>query len=80
MDKQGVWRLVEARSLILVSVCICVCARAHACMQAISKCKYSEIYMWCGGKQWQTIPKNLPSMQRTRAIPVAWLGSGSCPN
>ena len=24
-----------------------------------------------GGKQWQTIPKNLPRMQRTRAIPVA---------
>jgi len=32
------------------SVCICVCARAHACTQAISKCKYSEIYMLCGGK------------------------------
>jgi hypothetical protein len=32
------------------------------------------------GKQWQTTPKNLPRMQRTRAIPVAWLGSGSCPN
>jgi hypothetical protein len=25
----------------------------------------------CGGRQWQTNPKNLPSMQRTRAIPVA---------
>jgi hypothetical protein len=23
-----------------------------------------------GGKQWQTPPKNLPRMQRTRAIPV----------
>jgi hypothetical protein len=23
-----------------------------------------------GGKQWQTTPKNLPRMQRTRAIPV----------
>jgi len=23
------------------------------------------------GKQWQTTPKNLPRMQRTRAIPVA---------
>jgi hypothetical protein len=33
-----------------------------------------------GGKQWQTTPKNLLRMQRTRAIPVAWLGSGSCPN
>jgi hypothetical protein len=30
------------------------------------------------GKQWQTTPKNLPRIQRTRAIPVAWLGSGSC--
>jgi hypothetical protein len=31
-----------------------------------------------GGKQWQPTPKNLPSMQRVRAIPVAWLRSGSC--
>jgi hypothetical protein len=30
------------------------------------------------GKQWQPIPKNLPRMQCARAIPVAWLGSGSC--
>jgi hypothetical protein len=33
-----------------------------------------------GGKQWQTTPKNLPMMQRTRAIPVAWLSSGLCPD
>jgi hypothetical protein len=33
-----------------------------------------------GGKQWQTTPKNLPRMQRARAIPVAWLGSVSCQN
>ena len=32
----------------------------------------------CRGKQWQTTPKNLPRMQRARAIPVTWLGSGSC--
>jgi len=32
------------------------------------------------GKQWQTTPKNLPRMQRTRVIPVAWLSSGLCPN
>ena len=32
------------------------------------------------GKQWQTIPKYLPRMQRTRAIPVAWLSSGLCPD
>jgi hypothetical protein len=30
------------------------------------------------GKQWQTTPKNVPRTQRTRAIPVAWMGSGSC--
>ena len=30
------------------------------------------------GKQWQPTPKNLPRMQYARAIPVAWLGSGSC--
>ena len=28
-------------------------------------------YLKSGGKQWQTTPKNLPMMQRTRAIPVA---------
>ena len=31
-----------------------------------------------GGKQWQTTPKNLLRMQCARAIPVTWLGSGSC--
>jgi hypothetical protein len=30
-----------------------------------------------GGKQWQPTP-NLSRMQCFRAIPVAWLGSGSC--
>ena len=33
-----------------------------------------------GGKQWQATPKNLPRMQRTSAIPVAWLSSGLCPD
>jgi len=33
-----------------------------------------------GGKQWQATPKNLPRLQRTRAIPVAWLNSGLCPD
>ena len=32
-----------------------------------------------GGKQWQATHKNLPRMQRTRAIPVTWLNSGLCP-
>ena len=31
-----------------------------------------------GGKKWQPTPKKWPRMQRARAIPVAWLGSGSC--
>jgi len=31
-----------------------------------------------GGKQWQATPKNLPRIQRTRVIPVAWLSSGLC--
>jgi hypothetical protein len=40
---------------------------------------------WCfiipyRGKQWQTTLKNLPRMQHARAIPFAWLGSGSCQN
>jgi len=33
-----------------------------------------------GGKQWQATPKNLPRLQRTRAIPVLWLSSGLCPD
>ena len=37
-------------------------------------------YLKSGGKQWQATPKNLPRMQRTRAIPVAWLNSGLCPD
>jgi hypothetical protein len=32
------------------------------------------------GRQWQTTPNNLPKKQRTRAIPVTWLGSAPCPN
>jgi len=31
-----------------------------------------------GGKQWNPTPKNLPRMQCARAIPVAWVDSGSC--
>jgi len=34
----------------------------------------------CGGKQWQATPRNLPWMQHTRAIPVAWLNCGLCPD
>jgi hypothetical protein len=41
--------------------------------------KIIYMYIYIGGKQWQTTPKNLPRMQRIRAIPAAWLGSGSCP-
>jgi len=37
-------------------------------------------HMKSGGKQWQATPKDLPRMQRTRAIPVAWLNSGLCPD
>jgi hypothetical protein len=33
-----------------------------------------------GGKQWQTTTKNLSRVQRTRAIPFAWLSSGLCPD
>ena len=39
-----------------------------------------NLYGYVGGKQWQTTPKYLPRMQRTRAIPVAWLNSGLCPD
>ena len=31
-----------------------------------------------GGKQWKITLKNLPRMQCARAVPVTWLGSGSC--
>jgi len=33
-----------------------------------------------GGKQWQANPKYFPRMQRTRAITVAWMNSGLCPD
>jgi len=36
------------------------------------------VYICTGGKQWQTTPKNVPRIQCARAIPVTWLGSGSC--
>ena len=32
---------------------------------------FADDTSFIGGKQWQTTPKNLPRMQRTRAIPVA---------
>ena len=35
-------------------------------------------YSYLGGKQWQTTSKNFPRMQCAKAIPVTWLGSGSC--
>jgi len=33
-----------------------------------------------GLKQWQATPENLPKLQCTRAIPVAGLNSGLCPD
>jgi len=33
--------------------------------------KWEHLKKKSGGKQWQATPKNLPRMQRTRAIPVA---------
>jgi len=33
--------------------------------------EFTPIVNKAGGKQWQTTPKNLPRMQRTRAIPDA---------
>ena len=41
---------------------------------------YTFLYIISGEKQWQATPKNLPRMQRTRAIPVAWLNSGLYPD
>ena len=43
------------------------------------QCLQNIIYIG-GGKQWQTTPKNLPRMQRTRAIPVDWLSSRLYPD
>ena len=42
--------------------------------------KWERLKKKSGGKQWQATPKNLPRMQRTRAIPVARLSSGICPD
>ena len=42
---------------------------------------YTHVHMnFFFSLQWpiQTTPKNLPRMQSARAIPVTWLGSGSC--
>ena len=39
-----------------------------------------KMYHKSRGKQWQTTPKNLPRMQCTRDIPVAWLSCGLCPD
>jgi hypothetical protein len=44
----------------------------------IFKCSFFPDVLVTGGKQWQTTPKILPRMQCVGAIPVAWLGSGSC--
>ena len=40
MDKQGVWRLVEARTLILVSVCVCACMQAGRLFRNLNILKY----------------------------------------
>ena len=54
-----------------------VCTRCfpYKCLKHFL-CTYEEAW----GKQWQTTPKNLPRLQHTRAIPVAWLSSGLCPD
>jgi len=63
---------------------------AHTNCSSIDNCQVDISSIFCrrfgifrgiwkfGGKQWQTTPKNLPRMQCARAIPVTWLGSGSC--
>ena len=45
---------------------------------ALCNIKITMLYTELGKKQWQTTPKNLPRMQCARAVPVTWLGSGSC--
>ena len=51
-----------------------------SCAVVVLTCFVMCGYVYVGGKQWQPTPKKLPRMQRARAIPVAWLGSGSCQN
>jgi hypothetical protein len=72
--------------IYLLTVCIYVrmyaftyvCSYTCVCIYVYNICNI-YIDMYCvGGKQWQPTPKNLPRMQCARAIPVAWLGSGSC--
>jgi len=56
---------------------VTICATRHI---PSSDPKFYHPLIVDGGKQWQTTPKNLPRMQRTRAIPVSWLSSGLCPD
>ena len=61
----------------IIAVCSKITYKDISCGQ---NQEFLDVIPGGGGKQWQTTPKNLPRMQRTRAIPVDWLGSGSCPN
>ena len=67
---------------LCVCVCVCVCVYiyiyTHTYPTHIFWRQPSLIYIYIyiyyiksGGKQWQGTPKNLPRMQRPRAIPVA---------
>ena len=46
--------------------------------QHVSTDIFHHDILLCGGKQWQTTPKNLPRMQCARATPGTGLCSGSC--
>ena len=53
---------------------------SHVMVDVEATCGEKWEHLKSRGKQWQATPKNLPRMQRTRAIPVAWLNSGLCPD
>jgi len=83
MKLRAVTREQKSRDLILVGLKLWLLV--HFLYLLINLVLNAEVlfillYFSFGGKQWQTTPKNLLRMQHTRAIPVAWLGSGSCPN
>jgi hypothetical protein len=74
--------------MCLCVLCIYVCIGVYVCVYVyMCLCAYMYLYVCIYMYVYACVcvciyiyppPKNLPRMQCARAIPVAWLGSGSC--